>query len=153
MGGRGGSEEGGPGVAGVPVRTAPPETAHEAARKEREHDEPQDNDEVKVRGGRGGEGEQRVRGSRSSGGRGARGASKDRAGAGGGRGVCKGRRGAGDTGGHGGNGGVPALTPPPPPQKALELQLETHREAQHKQLARLRDDINEKQRTIDELRE
>uniref|UniRef100_A0A669Q7N7 Kinesin-like protein n=1 Tax=Phasianus colchicus TaxID=9054 RepID=A0A669Q7N7_PHACC len=37
--------------------------------------------------------------------------------------------------------------------KALELQLETHREAQHKQLARLRDDINEKQRTIDELRD
>uniref|UniRef100_A0A8V0ZXY1 Kinesin-like protein n=1 Tax=Gallus gallus TaxID=9031 RepID=A0A8V0ZXY1_CHICK len=60
------------------------ETAHEAARKEREHDEPQDNDEVK---------------------------------------------------------------------KALELQLETHREAQHKQLTRLRDDINEKQRTIDELRD
>uniref|UniRef100_A0A8C6ZQ47 Kinesin heavy chain-like n=1 Tax=Nothoprocta perdicaria TaxID=30464 RepID=A0A8C6ZQ47_NOTPE len=35
--------------------------------------------------------------------------------------------------------------------KALELQLESHREAQHKQLARLRDEINEKQKTIDEL--
>ncbi|XP_072214281.1 kinesin heavy chain [Excalfactoria chinensis] len=38
-------------------------------------------------------------------------------------------------------------------KKALELQLESHREAQHKQLARLRDDINEKQRTIDELQD
>lgn len=38
-------------------------------------------------------------------------------------------------------------------QKALELQMESHREAQHRQLARLRDEINEKQKTIDELRE
>ncbi|XP_025914284.1 kinesin heavy chain, partial [Apteryx rowi] len=38
-------------------------------------------------------------------------------------------------------------------KKALELQLESHREAQHKQLARLRDEINEKQKTIDELRD
>lgn len=54
-------------------------------------------------------------------------------------------------GGGGGTGGAPGADAPP--QKALELQLETHREAQHKQLTRLRDDINEKQRTIDELRE
>lgn len=38
-------------------------------------------------------------------------------------------------------------------QKALELQMENHREAHHRQLARLRDEINEKQRTIDELKE
>ena len=38
-------------------------------------------------------------------------------------------------------------------QKALELQMESHREAHHRQLARLRDEINEKQKTIDELRE
>ncbi|RLV62748.1 hypothetical protein DV515_00018983 [Chloebia gouldiae] len=36
---------------------------------------------------------------------------------------------------------------------ALELQLESQREAQHKQLARLRDEVNERQKTIDELRE
>lgn len=36
-------------------------------------------------------------------------------------------------------------------QKALELQMENHREAHHRQLARLRDEINEKQKTIDEL--
>lgn len=38
-------------------------------------------------------------------------------------------------------------------QKALELQMENHREAHHRQLARLRDEINEKQKTIDELKE
>ena len=38
-------------------------------------------------------------------------------------------------------------------QKALELQMESHREAHHRQLARLRDEINEKQKTIDELKE
>ncbi|XP_058164292.1 kinesin heavy chain isoform X2 [Dasypus novemcinctus] len=37
--------------------------------------------------------------------------------------------------------------------KALELQMENHREAHHRQLARLRDEINEKQKTIDELRD
>lgn len=38
-------------------------------------------------------------------------------------------------------------------QKALELQMDSHREAHHRQLARLRDEINEKQKTIDELKE
>lgn len=38
-------------------------------------------------------------------------------------------------------------------QKALEVQLENHREAHHKQLARLRDEINQKQKIIDELKE
>uniref|UniRef100_A0A670K3K7 Kinesin-like protein n=1 Tax=Podarcis muralis TaxID=64176 RepID=A0A670K3K7_PODMU len=38
-------------------------------------------------------------------------------------------------------------------QKALEVQLESHREAHHKQLARLRDEINQKQKIIDELKE
>ncbi|XP_058164291.1 kinesin heavy chain isoform X1 [Dasypus novemcinctus] len=38
-------------------------------------------------------------------------------------------------------------------KKALELQMENHREAHHRQLARLRDEINEKQKTIDELRD
>lgn len=38
-------------------------------------------------------------------------------------------------------------------QKALEVQMESHREAHHRQLARLRDEINEKQKTIDELKE
>lgn len=38
-------------------------------------------------------------------------------------------------------------------KKALELQMESHREAHHRQLARLRDEINEKQKTIDELKE
>ncbi|XP_072847278.1 kinesin heavy chain isoform X2 [Pogona vitticeps] len=37
--------------------------------------------------------------------------------------------------------------------KALEVQLESHREAHHKQLARLRDEINQKQKTIDELKD
>uniref|UniRef100_A0A8C3JWH0 Kinesin-like protein n=1 Tax=Calidris pygmaea TaxID=425635 RepID=A0A8C3JWH0_9CHAR len=37
--------------------------------------------------------------------------------------------------------------------KALELQLESQREAQHKQLTRLRDEVNERQKTIDELRD
>uniref|UniRef100_A0A8C3HXP7 Kinesin-like protein n=1 Tax=Chrysemys picta bellii TaxID=8478 RepID=A0A8C3HXP7_CHRPI len=36
-------------------------------------------------------------------------------------------------------------------KRALELQLEGHREAHHKQLARLRDEINEKQKVIDDL--
>uniref|UniRef100_A0A8V0ZP12 Kinesin heavy chain n=1 Tax=Gallus gallus TaxID=9031 RepID=A0A8V0ZP12_CHICK len=54
-------------------------------------------------------------------------------------------RAQGGRGGHGWERGLRGGT------KALELQLETHREAQHKQLTRLRDDINEKQRTIDEL--
>ncbi|KAM6395024.1 kinesin heavy chain [Rhynochetos jubatus] len=38
-------------------------------------------------------------------------------------------------------------------KQALELQLESQREAQHKQLARLRDEVNERQKTIDELRD
>ncbi|KAK2502999.1 hypothetical protein MC885_002616 [Smutsia gigantea] len=38
-------------------------------------------------------------------------------------------------------------------QKALELQMESHRDAHHRQLARLRDEINEKQKTIDELKD
>lgn len=38
-------------------------------------------------------------------------------------------------------------------KKALELQMESHREAHHRQLARLRDEINEKQKTIDELKD
>ncbi|CAM2109585.1 unnamed protein product [Caretta caretta] len=38
-------------------------------------------------------------------------------------------------------------------KRALELQLEGHREAHHKQLARLRDEINEKQKVIDELKD
>lgn len=33
------------------------------------------------------------------------------------------------------------------------MQMESHREAHHKQLARLRDEINEKQKIIDELKE
>ncbi|XP_075447655.1 kinesin heavy chain isoform X2 [Ascaphus truei] len=37
--------------------------------------------------------------------------------------------------------------------KALEMQMESHREAHHKQLARLRDEINEKQKIIDELKD
>ncbi|KAL0611847.1 Kinesin heavy chain isoform 5A [Plecturocebus cupreus] len=38
-------------------------------------------------------------------------------------------------------------------KKALEMQMESHREAHHRQLARLRDEINEKQKTIDELKD
>ncbi|XP_053226751.1 kinesin heavy chain isoform X2 [Podarcis raffonei] len=38
-------------------------------------------------------------------------------------------------------------------KKALEVQLESHREAHHKQLARLRDEINQKQKIIDELKD
>ncbi|XP_036721226.1 kinesin heavy chain isoform X1 [Balaenoptera musculus] len=38
-------------------------------------------------------------------------------------------------------------------KKALELQMDSHREAHHRQLARLRDEINEKQKTIDELKD
>ncbi|XP_074835548.1 kinesin heavy chain isoform X1 [Carettochelys insculpta] len=38
-------------------------------------------------------------------------------------------------------------------KRALEVQLEGHREAQHKQLARLRDEINQKQKVIDELQD
>ncbi|MBN3296142.1 KIF5A protein, partial [Amia calva] len=36
-------------------------------------------------------------------------------------------------------------------KSALELQMETHRETHHKQLGRLRDEINEKQKVIDDL--
>ncbi|KAG8452538.1 hypothetical protein GDO86_004356, partial [Hymenochirus boettgeri] len=38
-------------------------------------------------------------------------------------------------------------------KKMQEMQLESHREAHHKQLARLRDEINEKQKIIDELKD
>ncbi|KAM4797417.1 kinesin heavy chain isoform 1-T1 [Rhinophrynus dorsalis] len=38
-------------------------------------------------------------------------------------------------------------------KKVLEMQMENHREAHHKQLARLRDEINEKQKIIDELKD
>lgn len=50
-------------------------------------------------------------------------------------------------------GGLALSTGLHPLQKALELQMENHREAHHRQLARLRDKINEKQKTIDELKE
>uniref|UniRef100_A0A8C9RQK7 Kinesin-like protein n=1 Tax=Scleropages formosus TaxID=113540 RepID=A0A8C9RQK7_SCLFO len=36
-------------------------------------------------------------------------------------------------------------------QRALEQQMESHRESHHKQLGRLRDEINEKQKVIDDL--
>ncbi|XP_043978864.1 kinesin heavy chain isoform X3 [Gambusia affinis] len=39
------------------------------------------------------------------------------------------------------------------PQIALEEQMKSHREAQSKQVGRLRDEINEKQKTIDELKD
>lgn len=39
------------------------------------------------------------------------------------------------------------------PQKALEQQMESHQEAHSKQLGHLRDEINEKQKIIDELTE
>ncbi|NXJ72892.1 KIF5A protein, partial [Rostratula benghalensis] len=59
-----------------------------------------------------------------------------------------GRRGWGEWGGRGGLRRVRREV-----QKALELQLESQREAQHKQLTRLRDEVNERQKTIDELQD
>ncbi|XP_065510277.1 kinesin heavy chain [Caloenas nicobarica] len=44
-------------------------------------------------------------------------------------------------------------TPDTAEVKALALQLESQREAQHKQLTRLRDEVNARQKTIDELRD
>lgn len=38
-------------------------------------------------------------------------------------------------------------------QKSLDEQLESHREAHQKQLSRLRDEVKEKQRMLDELTE
>lgn len=39
------------------------------------------------------------------------------------------------------------------PKRALEQQMESHREAHSKQLGCLRDEINEKQKIIDDLTE
>lgn len=48
---------------------------------------------------------------------------------------------------------LPTPVSMPAPQRALERQMEAHREAHSKQLGRLRDEISDKQKIIDDLTE